>query len=63
LAHLAFNLLPVSYVFRAGKRIRITIACSDADNFETPLLEPAPEIRLLRDPSRASYVDLPVVRH
>jgi predicted acyl esterase len=60
---LVFNLLPVSHVFRAGNRIRVTITCADADNFETPSLEPAPEIRLLRDPAHASCVDLPVISH
>ena len=58
---LAFNLLPISYLLRAGNRIRISVACADADNFETPLLDPAPKIRLLRDAAHASFVALPMI--
>jgi hypothetical protein len=43
-------------------RIRVTIACADADNFATPVLNPAPMLELLRNSSQASYVDIPVVR-
>jgi len=56
-----FDLMPVSYVFRKGKRIRITVTCADADNFETPVLDPAPKIRLLRDADHASFVEFPIV--
>jgi hypothetical protein len=58
---LVFDLLPISYLFRAGNRIRITVACADADNFETPALDPAPKIRLLRDAAHASFVELPII--
>jgi len=58
---LVLDLLPTSYLFRAGSRIRITIACADAGNFDTPRLDPAPEIRLLRDAIHASMVELPIV--
>jgi hypothetical protein len=58
---LVFNLLPTSYLFRAGNRIRVTIVCSDADNFETPVLKPAPKIRLLREGDHASFVEFPIV--
>ena len=58
---LVFDLLPTSYLFRSGNRIRITVAFADADSFETPLLNPAPEVRLLRDTAHASFVDLPIV--
>jgi len=59
---LVFNLLPTSYIFHAGSRIRITITCADADNFETPVLDPAPKVRLLRDMNHPSFVQLPVVQ-
>ena len=59
---LVFDLLPISYLFRAGNRIRITVTCADADNFETPELDPAPKIRLLRDTAHASFVELPIIR-
>jgi len=58
---LVFNLLPTSYLFRAGNRIRITVTCADADNFETPALDPAPKIHLLRDAAHASFVELPII--
>ncbi len=59
---LAMNLLPTSYRFGKDNRIRITIAFTDADNFETPVLSPAPRLRLLRDDRHPSFVMLPVAR-
>ena len=59
---LVFDLLPTSYLFRAGHRIRITITCADADNFETPTLDPAPKLRLLRDLNHPSFIQLPIVQ-
>ncbi len=47
--------------FSAGKQIRITIAFADANNFDTPVLSPAPELHLLRSGEQASYVELPLV--
>jgi putative CocE/NonD family hydrolase len=58
---LVFGLLPTSYLFRAGNRIRITVACADADNFDTPVLKPAPKIRLIRDTAHPSFVELPII--
>jgi putative CocE/NonD family hydrolase len=56
-----FDLLATSYLFQAGTRIRITVAFADADNFTTPILDPAPEVCLLRDVSHISFVELPIV--
>ena len=58
---LVFDLLPTAYQFGPGKQIRITVAFADADNFDTPVLSPAPELRLLRSGEQASYVELPIV--
>ncbi len=58
---LVFSLLPSSYQFHAGSRIRITLAFADAGNFDTPMLNPAPAVQLLRNTNQASYVELPVV--
>jgi putative CocE/NonD family hydrolase len=58
---LVFDLLPVSKLFRKGNSIRLVITCADADNFETPALDPPPQLRMLRSASHASFVDLPVV--
>ena len=59
---LIFTLLPTSYLFPAGNRIRITVTCADADNFDTPVLDPAPKIYVLRDTAHASFVELPIIR-
>lgn len=59
---LVFDLLPTAYQFARGKRIRITIAFANADNFETPALDPAPKLRLLRDANHTSFIQLPVVQ-
>jgi len=56
-----FDLLATSYLFQARRRIRVTVAFADADNFDTPILDPAPEVRLLRDASHVSFVELPMV--
>ena len=45
-----------------GNRIRITVAFSDADNFETPVIDPAPKLQLLRDGSHSSFIQLPIVQ-
>jgi putative CocE/NonD family hydrolase len=58
---LTFALLPTSYQFHPGNRIRITVAFADADNFETPVLNPAPTLKILRDTSHLSFVELPVL--
>jgi putative CocE/NonD family hydrolase len=58
---LMFDLLATSYLFQADNRIRITVAFADAGNFDTPILDPAPEVRLLRDAPHASLVELPIV--
>ncbi len=59
---LLFDLLPTAYQFSRGKRIRIAITCADSDNFETPILSPAPTLRLLRSASHPSYVEIPEMR-
>ena len=42
-------------LFRTGKRIRITVAWTDADNFETPVLDPAARVCLVREPAHPSF--------
>ncbi len=59
---LVFSLLPTSYRFSKGSRIRIAVAFADADNFETPLIDPAPHLHLLRDMDHPSSVQIPVVQ-
>jgi putative CocE/NonD family hydrolase len=57
---IVFYLLPTSFQFHAGSHIRITVALADAENFDTPILNPAPQLQLLRDSAHPSYVELPV---
>jgi putative CocE/NonD family hydrolase len=59
---LAFSLLPTSYQFHKGSRIRVTVVCADADNFDTPIINPAPRLHLLRDMNHPSFIQLPVAR-
>lgn len=57
---LTFDLLPTSYLFRAGHRIRVAVACADRDHFA--LIPPAPPtITVYREARRASHVVLPMV--
>jgi putative CocE/NonD family hydrolase len=58
---LVFSLLPTSYLFRSGHRLRITITCADAENFDTPVINPTPKIRLFRDAAHASFVEFPII--
>jgi len=59
---LVFSLLPTSYRFHKGRRIRITVVCADADNFETPIINPAPRLHLLRDMNHSSFIQLPIAQ-
>jgi len=60
---LTFDLLPTAWHFPSGSRIRITVTFADADNFDTPILYPVPEVRLLRDQDHPSFLELPVSTH
>jgi putative CocE/NonD family hydrolase len=59
---LVFSLLPTSYRFSKGSRIRITVAFADADNFDTPIIDPTPTLQLLRDKNHPSFIQLPIVQ-
>ena len=57
-----FDFLSTAYEFSKEKSIRLTIAFADADNFDTPVIDPAPEVHLLRGKDHPSLVQLPVVQ-
>lgn len=57
-AELAFDLLPVSYLFQAGHALRLAIAGADADHFAA-LPSSAAEITVLRDARFPSRLVLP----
>jgi putative CocE/NonD family hydrolase len=58
---LVFDLLPTAYLFPKGRRIRLAITFADADNFDTPVTDPAPVVHLLRHKNHPSFIDLPLV--
>jgi uncharacterized protein len=55
------DLHPTACVFRAGQRIRITLAGCDRDNASTPAHHPPPVLQVLRHGRFASRVDLPLL--
>jgi len=59
---LAFSLLPTSYQFHKESRIRITVVCADADNFDTPVINPVPKLQLLRSINHPSFIQFPVAQ-
>ena len=58
---LVFDLLPTAFEFSKGKRIRLVIAFADADNFDTPVIDPAPLVHILRGKQYPSLVELPML--
>ncbi|WP_260861053.1 CocE/NonD family hydrolase [Mycobacterium simulans] len=60
IAELTFDLLPTSYLFQPGHRIRIAIAGADASHFAI-LPGGPPTVCVYRSRSHASRIDLPVV--
>jgi len=58
---LVLDMLPTAYAFSKGKRIRLAITFADADNFDTPVIDPAPAVHLLRDKNHPSFIELPML--
>lgn len=59
---LSFDLLPISKVFKAGSRIRVTITCADKNYTEEGREDPPPTVTLYRSQQYPSHIVLPVVR-
>ncbi len=57
----SFELLPTSYLFRSGHRVRISIALADSDHFTRIPAGRPPELNVYRSLERQSRVVLPVV--
>ena len=55
---LAFDILPISMIFKAGHRIRLVINFSSRS---TPKLDPAPRVTIYRDSTHRSHLTLPVI--
>jgi putative CocE/NonD family hydrolase len=60
-ASLNFGLLPTSYLFKKGHRIRVAIAGADKDHFQPPYFKPE-NVDFLRNAQHPSHVELPVVQ-
>jgi putative CocE/NonD family hydrolase len=58
---LEFGLNPTSFMVRAGERVRVTINFYDPD-WDTQVLNPAPQVSILRDKAYPSSISLPVVK-
>lgn len=59
-AQLVFDLLPVSYLFKKGHRIRVALAGADKDHFALIPDEP-PTVHVHRAKERPSFIELPVI--
>jgi len=59
-AELVFDLLPTSYLFKVGHRIRIALAGADSSHFAIPRGEP-PTLQICRSRAHASRLDLPTI--
>jgi putative CocE/NonD family hydrolase len=59
-AELAFDLFPVSWLFRAGHRVRIAISGADTDSFVPVAQDQSPLLRMHSGPNHLSRVELPV---
>ncbi|MBN2318752.1 MAG: CocE/NonD family hydrolase [Acidobacteria bacterium] len=57
-AELAFEILPISMVVKAGHRIRLVIHFADRS---TPKLDPAPKVTIYRDSKHSSHLTLPII--
>ena len=56
---LTFDLMPMSYLFKAGHRIRVTLQFADAR--ATAKADPAPWVTVFHGPGAASRIILPVI--
>jgi uncharacterized protein len=60
-AQLIFAFLPESYIFKAGHRIRISLAGSDYRERDRTPVSPAPVVTIHNTPSNPSYISLPMI--
>jgi putative CocE/NonD family hydrolase len=61
-AQLVFAFLPTSHIFKAGHRIRISVAGSDYRERDRTPVFPAPVVTIYNTPSNPSFISLPVIR-
>jgi putative CocE/NonD family hydrolase len=58
---LAFDLYPISYYFRKGNRIRVTVTGANRPLYPGIKEDSAPEITVYHTGSYSSYIELPVI--
>ena len=58
---LVFAFLPESYIFKAGHRIRVSVAGSDYRERDRTPASPVPVITISNTPANPSFVSLPVI--
>ena len=58
-SEVAFEMLPLSYIFKAGHRIRLTLFFADSSSPTAPAM--APRVTIVRSPTMPSSVTLPVI--
>ena len=58
-SEVVFEMLPLSYIFKAGHRIRLTVFFADSSSPATPAT--APRVTIVRSPTAPSSVTLPVI--
>ena len=58
-SEVAFEMLPLSYIFKAGHRIRLTLFFADSASPGAPAA--APRVTLVRSPAMPSSVTLPII--
>ncbi len=61
ISSIAFDLLPISWQFKAGHRLRVAIALADSDHFTRIPDGDIPTIELHRGGMHASFIELPFV--
>jgi len=59
IAEIVFHLLPISFMFRKGHRIRLALAGADVDHFQKRNVEP-PLVKYHRQAEHPSSISLPV---
>jgi hypothetical protein len=58
-SEVVFEMLPLSYIFKAGHRIRLTLFFADSASPATPAA--APRVTIIRSPTMPSSVTLPII--
>ena len=58
---LVFDMTPTSQLFKAGHRIRVSIAGADVREKDRYQTTPAPQLTIYRDKTHVSYISLPVI--